>query len=416
MPAGRCRAPALCRPPCRRLPVLLRSPAIEVEQAHPVADERLGRGRLPPAATARDGRLDAELVELDAVGGQLGQVLAARGEDEHEEREQHGDAGRVDEEDELLLEQRVELLLGHRPEALAEEVVVVGRVRPCSARCASPPVVHLDLAVHGRRGGDARVESRGSASGRGRRTVVRSSAWRPCRRLACSSSRSAEARLAERQRRPWRAPLEPGDPPARACASGPGRARRGSAAAAGTTAWSVLSPSSASRKRAAISSSPCGGGDRVLASAHSRRAPPRRPRPRQRVVWVTGRGSTMLEAPAPSPRRREHVRPPADAVHRGLGALVTTEPAPSAARPPLRPDLLDERPLEARLQHQPGRRPRAAAWPRPPCGDPLLDRVRGGQRDGGGRQPPSRRDRWRSACWPSRTSAHRRRLVSRSTS
>ena len=32
---------------------------------------------------------DAELVQLDAVGGQLGEVLAARREDEHEQREQH---------------------------------------------------------------------------------------------------------------------------------------------------------------------------------------------------------------------------------------------------------------------------------------------------------------------------------------
>ena len=92
--------------------------------------------------------LDAELVQLDAVGGQLGEVLAARREDEHEQREQHGDAGRVDKEDELLLEQRVELRLGNLPRQTSSEevVVVVGAVIFREGNLHNLDVMNLELA------------------------------------------------------------------------------------------------------------------------------------------------------------------------------------------------------------------------------------------------------------------------------
>ena len=92
--------------------------------------------------------MDAELVQLDAVRGQLCQVLPTGGEDEHEKREQHRHAGRVHEEDELLLEQLVELLLGHcTEETIAEEVVVlVCLVRRVVADLGDSRDVHLHLA------------------------------------------------------------------------------------------------------------------------------------------------------------------------------------------------------------------------------------------------------------------------------
>ena len=79
--------------------------------------------------TLGDGALDAELVQFDAIGGQLGQVLATAREDEHEQREQHGDAGGVDEEDELLIQYGVELRLWDGPrQPIAEEVIVDGGI------------------------------------------------------------------------------------------------------------------------------------------------------------------------------------------------------------------------------------------------------------------------------------------------
>ena len=93
-----------------------------------------------------DGGFNAELVQLDAVGGQLGQVLAASCEDEHEQREQHGDAGGVDEEDKLLVEYCIELLRGHYTfEALAEEGVVDCWILLLGNR-QHVRVVHLGLA------------------------------------------------------------------------------------------------------------------------------------------------------------------------------------------------------------------------------------------------------------------------------
>jgi hypothetical protein len=76
-------------------------------------DQSVGVRAVAGQQATRDGRVDAQLVQLDAVRWEFRQVLAARGEDEHEQREQHGYAGRVDEEEEFLLEEMIELRLGH---------------------------------------------------------------------------------------------------------------------------------------------------------------------------------------------------------------------------------------------------------------------------------------------------------------